>query len=53
VITQNQKAVEDYRKGEEKALDFLVGQVMKATQGRADAKKARELLEKFLEEYSL
>jgi aspartyl-tRNA(Asn)/glutamyl-tRNA(Gln) amidotransferase subunit B len=53
VITQNEKAVEDYRKGEEKALDFLVGQVMKATQGRADAKKARELLEKLLEDYSL
>ncbi|MFH1249333.1 MAG: Asp-tRNA(Asn)/Glu-tRNA(Gln) amidotransferase subunit GatB [archaeon] len=44
VISKNQKAAEDYRKGEEKALHFLLGQVMAATKGRADNKIAREVI---------
>ncbi|MBD3259221.1 Asp-tRNA(Asn)/Glu-tRNA(Gln) amidotransferase subunit GatB, partial [Candidatus Woesearchaeota archaeon] len=35
-IKENQKAVEDYRKGEEKALNFLCGYVMRKTRGKAD-----------------
>jgi aspartyl-tRNA(Asn)/glutamyl-tRNA(Gln) amidotransferase subunit B len=35
VIQENPKAVEDYRKGKETAIKFLVGQVMRETRGRA------------------
>ncbi len=44
VIEENKKAVEDFLSGEDKALNFLVGQIMKLTRGKADAKKAREVL---------
>jgi aspartyl-tRNA(Asn)/glutamyl-tRNA(Gln) amidotransferase subunit B len=36
VISQNQKAVQDFKKGKTQVLSFLVGQVMKKTQGRAN-----------------
>ncbi len=35
-ITENPKALEDYRAGKAGALNFLVGQVMKKTRGKAD-----------------
>jgi aspartyl-tRNA(Asn)/glutamyl-tRNA(Gln) amidotransferase subunit B len=35
VIAENPKAVEDYRSGKTSAVQFLVGQVMKRTKGRA------------------
>ena len=44
VVEANPKAVEDFKKGESKALSFLVGQVMRETKGRADPKKAKEIL---------
>jgi len=50
VIKDNEQAVADYRAGKEQALKFLVGQVMKATRGRANPKLASELLMKKLEE---
>jgi aspartyl-tRNA(Asn)/glutamyl-tRNA(Gln) amidotransferase subunit B len=43
-IKENPQAVADYRAGKEKALNSLVGAVMKKTKGRADARTARELL---------
>lgn len=36
VLAANPQAVEGYRGGEQKVVGFLVGQVMKATQGKAD-----------------
>jgi aspartyl-tRNA(Asn)/glutamyl-tRNA(Gln) amidotransferase subunit B len=48
VIKENKKAVSDYKKGDEKALNFLMGEIMKATHKRADYKVARSLLEKML-----
>ena len=39
-VQSNQKAVEDYRNGKEKALKALVGNVMKNSRGKADAKAA-------------
>jgi aspartyl-tRNA(Asn)/glutamyl-tRNA(Gln) amidotransferase subunit B len=44
VIAGNAKAVADFRGGKEQALGSLVGQVMKATRGRADAKMVNKLL---------
>ncbi|MDY6774339.1 MAG: Asp-tRNA(Asn)/Glu-tRNA(Gln) amidotransferase subunit GatB [Candidatus Nanohaloarchaea archaeon] len=48
-IDENPEAVEDYRSGEEDALNFLVGQVMERSGGRADPKEVREMLEKELD----
>jgi len=47
VLAECSDAVADYRGGETKALNYLVGQVMKKTRGRADPPDARmRLLEK-------
>jgi aspartyl-tRNA(Asn)/glutamyl-tRNA(Gln) amidotransferase subunit B len=48
VISNNQKAVEDYKKGEQKSIMFLVGQVMKQTKGTASAQVIQELLKSLL-----
>jgi len=50
VINSNAQAVSDYRSGKEEALKFLVGQVMRATKGRANPALAGELLQKKLGE---
>lgn len=48
VIAENPEAVENYRRGKNKALAFLVGKVMAATKGRADPAELNRLLkEKF------
>jgi aspartyl-tRNA(Asn)/glutamyl-tRNA(Gln) amidotransferase subunit B len=44
VIAANAKLVDDYRAGKEKAFNALVGQVMKATQGKANPAQAGEIL---------
>ena len=49
IINKNSAAVEDYKAGKEQALKFLVGQVMKATRGRANPQLVNELLKKKLE----
>jgi aspartyl-tRNA(Asn)/glutamyl-tRNA(Gln) amidotransferase subunit B len=43
-ITDNPKALEDYRAGKAGALNFLVGQVMKKTRGKADPGELNRLL---------
>jgi len=48
VLTANPQEVERYRNGEEKIFGFLVGQVMKATRGKANLKLANEVLKKKL-----
>jgi len=48
VILKNQKAVEDYKKGKETALQFLTGQVIAKTKGAANPQIVRELLKKIL-----
>jgi aspartyl-tRNA(Asn)/glutamyl-tRNA(Gln) amidotransferase subunit B len=47
-IAANPKEVERYRSGEKKLFGFLVGQVMKATRGKANPKVANEILKKKL-----
>jgi aspartyl-tRNA(Asn)/glutamyl-tRNA(Gln) amidotransferase subunit B len=44
IIAKNQKNVEEYRAGKEKALNGLVGQVMKASGGKANPAQVTELL---------
>ncbi len=48
VIKENKKAVEDYKNGKSWAINFLVGQIMRLTNKRADFKIAKEILEKKL-----
>jgi len=50
VINSNVQPVADYRAGKETALKFLVGQVMKATRGRANPKLVNEVLKQKLAE---
>lgn len=47
-INDNPKALEDYRNGEGKALNFLVGQVMKKTRGKADPADLNRMLNEAL-----
>lgn len=48
VVTDNKKAVDDYKSGEQKSIGFLVGQVMKETAGKANPTVVKELLVKLL-----
>jgi aspartyl-tRNA(Asn)/glutamyl-tRNA(Gln) amidotransferase subunit B len=48
VLQENAKAAEDVKNGEMKAIGFLVGQVMKHSQGRANPQLAQELIKKQL-----
>ena len=48
VMTQHADAVAQFRSGKQGSLAFLVGQVMKATQGRANPQTVNELLRKRL-----
>jgi aspartyl-tRNA(Asn)/glutamyl-tRNA(Gln) amidotransferase subunit B len=48
IIAAHPKEVERYRNGEEKVFGFLVGQLMKATKGKANPKVANEILRKKL-----
>lgn len=44
VIANNQKAVDDYKGGNKKAIGALVGQVMKASKGKANPQLVNKLL---------
>jgi aspartyl-tRNA(Asn)/glutamyl-tRNA(Gln) amidotransferase subunit B len=46
VIAANPQQVADYRSGKEKAFNSLVGQVMKATRGKANPVQVNEILKK-------
>ncbi|TKC83614.1 Asp-tRNA(Asn)/Glu-tRNA(Gln) amidotransferase subunit GatB [Trinickia terrae] len=48
VLAANQKSVEEFRAGKEKAFNALVGQAMKATKGKGNPQQVNELLKKKL-----
>ena len=48
IIAQNPKAVEDYKKGKENALQFLVGQLMSKTKGTVNPETTRAILGELL-----
>lgn len=48
-IKENPKAVEDYLSGKAEALNYVVGQVMRKTKGRADPKTILDMLKDKLE----
>ena len=49
-IKNNPKVVEDFKSGKESAAMFLVGQVMRKSQGKANPGKVQELMRKRLKE---
>ncbi len=48
VLAANPQQVEDYRNGKEKAFNSLIGQIMKATQGKANPTQVNAILQKKL-----
>ena len=48
MLAKNERQVADYRAGKEKAFNSLVGQVMKATQGKANPAQVNDVLRKKL-----
>lgn len=44
VLGENQEAIEDIRNGKDRAIGYLVGQVMKKSRGKANPQKANELI---------
>ncbi|MCR6546917.1 Asp-tRNA(Asn)/Glu-tRNA(Gln) amidotransferase subunit GatB [Dehalobacterium formicoaceticum] len=48
VLADNPKSVEDYQAGKERAMGFLVGQVMKMSKGKANPGMVNELLKEKL-----
>jgi aspartyl-tRNA(Asn)/glutamyl-tRNA(Gln) amidotransferase subunit B len=48
VLAANARQVQDYRAGKEKAFNSLVGQVMKATRGKANPAQVNEMLKRKL-----
>ncbi|MEA3515524.1 MAG: Asp-tRNA(Asn)/Glu-tRNA(Gln) amidotransferase subunit GatB [Nanoarchaeota archaeon] len=43
-ISENEKAVLEYKEGNEKSFNFIVGAVMRKSKGKADPKRVREML---------
>ena len=48
VLAANQKSVDEFKAGKEKAFQALVGQAMKASKGKANPAQVNELLKKKL-----
>jgi aspartyl-tRNA(Asn)/glutamyl-tRNA(Gln) amidotransferase subunit B len=49
-VDENPAAVSDYREGKKNAVNFLIGQVMRLTRGKADPGETFKLIEKELKE---
>ncbi|MDP3730669.1 MAG: Asp-tRNA(Asn)/Glu-tRNA(Gln) amidotransferase subunit GatB [Candidatus Omnitrophota bacterium] len=50
VLARNERSVNDYKGGKRTAITFLVGQVMKQTQGKANPAMVNDMLKKHLGE---
>ncbi len=48
VLSDNPKSVEEYRSGKEKAFNSLVGQIMKASKGKANPSQVNQILKEKL-----
>ncbi len=47
-IQESPKAVEEYKAGKEKALNFIMGKVMAKTKGKADPKEVNDIIKKLI-----
>ncbi len=50
VLKENEKVVEDYKKGKEEAINFLIGEVLKKVNYNANAKEIRKKIIRILNE---
>ena len=48
IILSSEKAVKEYQAGKEKALQSIIGKIMKETKGRANAEMSKTILEELL-----
>ncbi|MCT7875341.1 MAG: Asp-tRNA(Asn)/Glu-tRNA(Gln) amidotransferase GatCAB subunit B, partial [Lactobacillus iners] len=49
IVDNNPQSVEDFKNGKDRAIGFLVGQIMKQTHGKANPKIINQLLNKELQ----
>ena len=49
VLDANPQSIEDFKNGKNKAVGFLVGQIMKATKGQANPQMVNQLLQQELQ----
>ena len=50
VLDENEQSIIDYKNGKDRAIGFLVGQIMKKTRGKANPQLANKLLLEKLKE---
>lgn len=50
ILIKNEQSVIDYKNGKDRALGFLVGQVMKATRGKANPQLANKIILEIIDE---
>ena len=50
ILDKNQQSIEDFKNGKDRAVGFLVGQIMKATRGKANPQVVNKILVKKLKE---
>lgn len=48
VLAKNEKAISDYKKGKQGSLQFLIGQVMAQTKGKADPETVNKIIKKLI-----
>ena len=48
VLDNNQRSIDDFKNGKDRAVGFLVGQIMKATRGKANPGVVNKLLQEEL-----
>lgn len=49
VVDENPKAIAEYKEGNSKALNFMVGQIMRKTRGKASPKEVNEIIQCLIE----
>ncbi|NLW22649.1 MAG: Asp-tRNA(Asn)/Glu-tRNA(Gln) amidotransferase subunit GatB [Tissierellia bacterium] len=50
VLSENQQSIIDYKNGKDRALGYLIGQVMKATKGKANPQLVNKMVREMIEE---
>ena len=51
VLANNAQSIEDFKNGKDRAVGFLVGQIMKQTKGKANPGIVNQLLQEELSKY--
>ena len=51
VLANNAQSIEDFKNGKDRAVGFLVGQIMKQTKGKANPGVVNQLLQQELAKY--